>query len=109
MIILGITDGHDAGAALLRDGKILAAVNEERLVREKLFTGIPKQSIKEVLSLADIAPQQIDKIAIATKQGIMASLGWKEISTKKKLYQLLCKHFGFFASDQSFSHLQNML
>jgi carbamoyltransferase len=28
--ILGIWDGHDAGAALLVDGRIAAAINEER-------------------------------------------------------------------------------
>src|SRR3989344_3516937 len=109
MIVLGITDGHDAGAALLKDGKILAAVNEERLVREKLFTGVPEKSIIEVLDLGEVQASQVDKVAIATKQGIMASLGWKEVNAKKKFYQTLCKHFGFFASSQSFSNLQNAL
>jgi carbamoyltransferase len=29
--VLGINDGHDCGAALIRDGKVLAAIQEERL------------------------------------------------------------------------------
>ena len=41
MLVLGITLSHDAGVAVLRDGKILAAVNEERLTRQKFATGIP--------------------------------------------------------------------
>lgn len=36
MTILGIQyDSHDSGAALVRDGEILAAINEERLSRKK--------------------------------------------------------------------------
>ena len=34
--LLGVWDGHDSGAALLRDGAIAFAVNEERLTRRKL-------------------------------------------------------------------------
>src|SRR3989344_2514344 len=109
MIVLGITDGHDAGAALLKDGKILAAVNEERFVREKLFTGVPKESIKEVLALGNIQPQQIDKVAIATKQGIQGELGWERASPWKKTYQLVCKNFGFLAGKKEFTKLQNFL
>jgi len=45
MIVLGIHDGHDAGAALIKDCRIVAAVNEERLNREKLYMGVPKESI----------------------------------------------------------------
>jgi len=92
MIILGIHEGHDAGAAILKDGKILAAINEERLIREKLFTGIPKLAIKKVIQLAKITPDQIDRVAIAGTLGVMASLGWTNISFKKKLYQFLCNH-----------------
>src|SRR3989344_2204811 len=109
MIVLGITDGHDAGAALLKDGKILAAVNEERIVREKLFTGVPRESIKEVLALGNIQPQQVDKVAIATKQGIQGELGWERVSPWKKTYQFVCKNFGFLAGKKEFTKLQNFL
>ncbi|MCX5898344.1 MAG: hypothetical protein NTY29_09140, partial [Proteobacteria bacterium] len=36
MYILGIWDGHDSGAALIEDNRILFAINEERLTRRKL-------------------------------------------------------------------------
>jgi len=29
--VLGVHDGHDSGAALIRDGKVLAALQEERM------------------------------------------------------------------------------
>jgi predicted NodU family carbamoyl transferase len=39
MIILGITDHSTSGAALVVDGRVTAAVNEERLVRSKMVIG----------------------------------------------------------------------
>src|SRR5688572_1139208 len=47
MLVLGITDGISCGAAILRDGVIEAAVNEERLSRLKMAYGFPRQSITE--------------------------------------------------------------
>ena len=32
MYILGIWDGHDAGASILEDGRIKVAINEERII-----------------------------------------------------------------------------
>jgi carbamoyltransferase len=43
--IIGIWDGHDAGAALLVDGRIRLAVNEERLGARKLEIGWPSRSL----------------------------------------------------------------
>ena len=37
--VLGVHDGHDAGAALIRDGKVLAALQEERLRNIKHYSG----------------------------------------------------------------------
>jgi len=62
--ILGIHDGHDAGAALIKDDEI-HAVNEERLSREKYHRGFPKRSIKEVLELSSTDPADIDLVAAA--------------------------------------------
>ena len=44
--ILGISDGDDAGAVLLLDGRVVAAVNEERLNRMKMSVGFPFLSIQ---------------------------------------------------------------
>lgn len=69
MRILGITDSHDAGAAIIEDGIIIAAVNEERLNRIKLCWGFPRDAITEVCKIAGIRPEEVDVIAIATKYG----------------------------------------
>jgi len=62
--ILGIHDGHDAGAALINGDKI-HAVNEERLSREKYHRGFPEMSIREVIRLSDLEAKDIDKVAAA--------------------------------------------
>lgn len=67
MIILGIHDGHNATAALLKDGEIIAAISEERLSRIKNDAGYPKQAIEKVLELSKTTPKDIDYIALATR------------------------------------------
>jgi carbamoyltransferase len=64
--VLGIWDGHDSGAALLRDGRLRFAVNEERLSRRKLEIRFPTRAIDACLSMASLAPEQIDVVAIST-------------------------------------------
>lgn len=66
IIVLGIHDGHNAGAALIRDGEVLAAINEERLNNIKNFSGVPQLAIKKVFEIAKINPADTDLIAIAS-------------------------------------------
>ena len=69
MYILGISGGvrlgyHDIGAALLKDGKLIAAVEEERINRVKHSPGqLPQQSIRSVLNTENITIQDIDILA----------------------------------------------
>lgn len=65
MRILGITDGQTSGAAIIEDGRILAAVNEERIARIKLARGFPWQSIQEVLRLSSTDPKDVSGVAVA--------------------------------------------
>lgn len=53
-MILGIWDGHDAGACLVdpEAGRILCAVNEERLTRRKLEVGFPTRAIETCLEVS---------------------------------------------------------
>jgi carbamoyltransferase len=64
--ILGIWDGHDAGAALLAGGRLVAAVNEERLTRRKLEIRFPHASIASCLAIAGIDAGAIDIVAAST-------------------------------------------
>ena len=65
MKILGIADGLTGGTALIEDGKILYAIHEERLIRAKMATGFPRESISKVLQDTGTQPQDIDAIAVA--------------------------------------------
>ena len=66
MYILGIWDGHDSGAALIKDNQILFAVNEERLTRRKLEIRFPEHSIRACLDYAHLSPSDIKHIAVSS-------------------------------------------
>jgi carbamoyltransferase len=63
--VLGLSHSHDSGAVLLRDGAVIAAVNEERLSRKKHDGAFPRRSIAWILEYAAINPEQIDVVAVA--------------------------------------------
>jgi carbamoyltransferase len=66
MYILGIWDGHDAGAAIVKNDRILVAINEERLSRRKLEIGFPEKSIQACLKYLNLTPKEISCIAVPT-------------------------------------------
>lgn len=63
--ILGIHFGHDAGAAIVVDGQIVADVSEERFNRCKHSGDDPFQSIEYCLKAAGLNLDDIDEIAVA--------------------------------------------
>lgn len=67
MIILGIHDGHNASAALIKDGQLVSAVAEERLSRRKHHYGFPFAAVNAVLAEANVKKADVDKVAMATK------------------------------------------
>ena len=66
MIILGIHDGHNSGASLLKDGELLCSILEERITRNKNEVGYPKNSINEVLKISNINKNDIDFICYSS-------------------------------------------
>ena len=64
--ILGINAYHgDASAALVIDGKLVAAVEEERFNRIKHWAGFPAESIRWCLESGGIAAEELDHVAIS--------------------------------------------
>lgn len=59
--ILGIHDGHNCGATLTRDARVVASISEERLTRIKNESGYPQKSIDEVLRLGGIDAGDLDR------------------------------------------------
>ena len=58
---------HDSAAALLKDGHVIAAVEEERFSRKKFDDGYPKMAIDWCLNECAISPEQIDSVAFYDK------------------------------------------
>ena len=59
--ILGISAFyHDSAAALIQDGKIVSAVQEERFTRKKHDPRYPSKSIKYILENSNLGLNEID-------------------------------------------------
>ena len=68
MYILGISAFyHDSAACLLKDGEIIAAVQEERFTRIKHDAGFPHHAIQYCLKEAQISADKIDNIVFYEK------------------------------------------
>ena len=66
MYILGINAYHgDAAAAIIKDGKLLAAVEEERFNRVKHCAGFPAESIRYCLRAAGIGIEEVEHIGVS--------------------------------------------
>ncbi len=66
MYILAYKDGHDPAACLMKDGEIVAAVEEERFSRVKHAPSqFPKESIAFCLRQAGIAQEEVDHVVYA--------------------------------------------
>ena len=66
MIVLGLNAYHgDSSACLVIDGKVVNAIEEERIRRIKHWAGLPIEAIKWCLSDAQIALSDVDYIAIS--------------------------------------------
>lgn len=65
MIVLGINAYHgDSSAAIIRDGRLVAAIEEERFLRIKHWAGVPLESIRFCLKEAGIRFGDLEHIAI---------------------------------------------
>ena len=65
MIILGLNAYHgDAAACIVRDGKLIAAVEEERFRRIKHWAGFPSESIAYCLQEAGVRLSDVTHVAI---------------------------------------------
>ncbi len=58
---------HDSAVCIIKDGDIVAAVQEERFTRKKHDSGFPRNALLYCLKEANIKPNQIDKIVFYEK------------------------------------------
>ena len=64
MYILGINQGHNSTACLLKEGEITHCVSEERFSRLKNHSGLPLKSIKWILEEEKISFKDIDLVVL---------------------------------------------
>lgn len=80
LYVMGINAYHgDASAVLLKDGELLAAVEEERFRRIKHWAGFPSQAIRKCLEMAGISGGAIRHVAVSRNP--TANLGRKALFT----------------------------
>ena len=80
MKILGIgcSSFHDPSAALLIDGRLVAAAEEERFTRQKHAYGQnPTRAARFCLTRAGILPEEIDRVAYPWSADIIREKRWQ--------------------------------
>jgi carbamoyltransferase len=93
MNILGLSVFSDSSAAIIKDGIITSAVEEERLNRIKHYDGMPWLAIKECIDISGIDYREIDKIAIGWNpyKGWINRIGKSLFSVKNGITDLKTK------------------
>jgi carbamoyltransferase len=89
MRVLGIHDGQTSGAAIVENGRILAAINEERIVRLKMARGFPWKAIREVMHLTGTEPKDLAAVAVGQvnmelREEVTGWPGWFEARAKDR-------------------------
>ncbi len=65
MNILGINAYHgDAAACILKDGRLVAAAEEERFLRVKHWAGFPENAVRYCLKTAGVDPKDLQHVAV---------------------------------------------
>ena len=82
MIVLGINNMHDAAAAIVVDGSLVAAAEEERFTRIKHQVGFPANAIKYCLEEAGITLKDVDMVGVSWKPWV---LGTRVLTAAKAL------------------------
>ncbi len=84
MVILGLNYYfHDSTACIVVDGKLIAAIEEERLNRDKHTRVFPQKAIDRCLKIASLTHKDIDHIAVSIKPS--HNLGKKLVHCAKNI------------------------
>ena len=88
MLVLGLSNMRDAAAALVSDGRIVAAAEEERFVRQKHVTALPVHAIRYCLREAGITLGDVEAIAVPWKYWLVGRRAWLSLTTMMRSPQL---------------------
>ncbi len=81
-VVLGLATMSNSAAALFRDGKLIAAVEEERLTRVKNDGAFPHNAINEVLRIGGLTFSDVDEVAVYWQPWRMVGRG---VGTVRKI------------------------
>jgi len=113
MIILGISAYHfDTSACLLKNGKLLGAISEERLgSRIKHDSSFPVNSIKFLLETNKIGIEDIDYIAIGQdkKKNLLPKIKYSIKNIKKSIPAFIRSFTNFYKVDIINEQLKHLL
>jgi carbamoyltransferase len=103
MIILGLNAYHgDSSAALVKDGKLIVAAEEERFRRIKHWSGMPSESIRWCLQDAGLKLSDVDHIAINRNPKVNNLRRMLYVLRKRPSLGLILKRFGNIRRATSF-------
>jgi len=106
MNILGFNSTHDASAALVRDGRVVCAAEEERFSRRKHHFGLPENAIRACLEVGGIDWSDVDHVAFYwdPRKGLV-SFGWHVIRNLPKSLAYFDHQVGIWGT---FRHLPKL-
>jgi len=84
MIILGISEQHEAHACLMIDGEVRYVIAEERISRLKTDSGFPIRAINKIFQISNIDPNDIDRVAFASSSRNI----WTNVFKKHALFEV---------------------
>jgi len=70
--VLGLTTLGDAAATLIRDGQVVAAVEEERFSRRKHHSGFPFEAVQYCLNEGGISIGDVQHVSLYWKPWILS-------------------------------------
>ena len=94
MKVLGLNGwterGHDGGASLIVDGKLLFSIEEEKLIGKRhAYDALPLKSIEACLNYGKISMDDIDKIVIGWDYEKLCEMLNKKFISKKEMSKVL--------------------
>jgi carbamoyltransferase len=106
MTIIGISPTHDGTLTVIRDGKNVFSIGEERLNRIKAYIGFPFKAVRYIVEENIISPDEVDEIAISLESFTLShKRTYAFVFTENKKYydiQSEKKPSDFFIDDEEY-------
>ncbi|MDR4479714.1 MAG: carbamoyltransferase C-terminal domain-containing protein [Nitrospira sp.] len=88
VLVLGLSNMRDAAAALVSDGRIVAAAEEERFVRQKHVTALPVHAIRYCLREGGVTLRDVEAIVVPWKYWQVGRRAWLALTAMMRSPQL---------------------